>query len=332
MLIPGDGIGPEVIGATTELLEFMGAKVEFIHAEAGYGAYKKYGTPLPKETVDLFAEAKCALFGAVTTPPSIEGYRSPIIQLRQMFDLYANVRPFKSFELFKDYSFDFVIIRENTEGLYVAREHWKSDGIAIAERQITQEACGRIATFAFEMAKSQSRNRVTAVHKANVLRVTDGLFLSCFHNVAKDYPMIRVEEMLVDSTATRLIVFPESFDIILAPNLYGDILSDLAAGLVGSLGFSPSANLGVEHALFEPIHGSAPDIAGNDVANPYGTLFASCMLLEHLGEKKLANRLFSLLTNGIANGILTHDLGGRFRTSEVTKQLIKLEDIGYRSG
>ncbi len=321
--IEGDGIGPEVMSASLELLRSLPLDFRISPAWAGYNCFLKEGTPLPEETIQACREADAILFGAVTTPPRIENYRSPIIQLRQELGLFANVRPFLSLPLPSVRSgIDIVIVRENTEDLYCGREYRTREGV-IAERLITEEACSRILEYAFALARKQGRKKVTVVHKANVLRLTDGLFLEVAERVSSRYPEIEMEAMLVDSCAMKLVLQPESFSMIVTTNMFGDILSDEAASLVGGLGVSPSANIGNENALFEPVHGSAPELQGLNRCNPLASFFALAMMLEHLGEKDLADSIRLACRRTIEAGCLTPDLGGNCSTEEVTKEVIR---------
>jgi isopropylmalate/isohomocitrate dehydrogenase-like protein len=319
-VIGGDGIGPDVINEGVRLLNHLKINFDFTEAEAGFVAYQKHGSPLPDETLKKCRQADAILFGAVTTPPNIESYQSPIIQMRKKLKLFANIRPCISF-LNDGKKINFIIIRENTEGVYAGNERLIKGG-AVTERIITRKACQRIIRFAFEMAKREKRSLVTAVHKANVMRLTDGLFLSVAQEIAQEYPDINFEDMLVDSTAMRLIKEPEHFDIIVTTNMFGDILSDESSMLIGGLGVAASANIGEKYALFEPIHGSAPKYAGQNKANPLASLFAVAMMLEHLGEKKSAQRVRQAIIKTTAFGTKTFDLGGKASTTEVTDAVI----------
>lgn len=321
-VIGGDGIGPEVVSASCGLLENTGLKFTFIQKEAGYDCFKKTGFPLPQETIEAAKTADAILFGAVTTPPNIDGYQSPIIALRRKLNLFANVRPISPLPIAGQRSdIDFVIVRENTEDLYIGEEEAIEDGY-VAKRVITRTASERIIRFAFELAKKQGRLLVTAVHKANVLRKTDGLFLEIARNIAKEYPKIILEDMLVDSTAMRIIKQPEHFQILVTTNMFGDILSDEAAALVGGLGVVPSANIGNECALFEPVHGSTPKYAGKNIANPLASFRSVEMMLEFLGETKVADKLHLSFKSVLQKGIKTRDLGGSATTTEFTHAVI----------
>ena len=323
-IIEGDGIGPEVIGAGLRLLASLPLSFDFSQARAGYRSYEETGTSLPPETVEACRQADAVLFGAVTTPPAIPNYYSPIVRLRKELDLYANVRPFFSLPLASSrQGIDFIIVRENTEDLYCGRERL-IDGGAIAERLITRKASRRIVEFAFRLAERERRPSVTVVHKANVLRLTDGLFLEEAGKVAVSYPGITMETVLVDSCAMRLIQEPESFHLLVTTNMFGDILSDEAAALVGGLGVAASANLGLDRGLFEPVHGSAPDLAGKGQANPVASFFAIEMMLRWLGEEQAARELHRAILTSFEEGCTTPDLGGKGGTTEVTDEVIRL--------
>ena len=322
-LIGGDGIGPEVVREAVKLLQSTGIQFEYTEAEAGFTAYENSGTPLPDRTIEMCQNSDAILFGAVTSPPNIANYFSPIVRLRKLLNLYANVRPMISLPV-KDMrqDIDFVIVRENTEGLYAGRERVTEEG-AVAERVITKKASERIIRFAFELARTQKRKKVTVVHKANVLRITDGLFLKIAQDVSSEFSDIVFEDMLVDSCAMQLIKKPESFDVIVTTNMFGDILSDEAAALVGGLGVAASANIGDKIGLFEPVHGSAPKYAGKNHANPTATFFAAAMMLEFLGEANIAKSVRKAVRIVIQNGFSTKDLGGTLSTSEFTDKVIK---------
>ncbi len=319
----GDGIGPDVTNESIRLLQATGIGFDFIKAEIGFGAYKKCGTPLPEKTIDICKKSDAILFGAITTPPNIKKYFSPIVRLRRILDLYANVRPFKSLPIpGQKQGIDFVIVRENTEDLYVGQERLTKEG-AIAERVITKKACEKIIKFAFELARKQNRDKVTVVHKANILRITDGLFLEIAKKIALNYSDIVMEDMLVDSCAMQLIRKTESFDVIVTTNMFGDILSDEAAGLTGGLGVAASGNMGNSQGLFEPVHGSAPKYAGKNVANPMASFLSSAMMLEFLGENKMAQKIRRSITKTIKLGLTTKDLGGKLKSSEFTNKIIE---------
>lgn len=319
-VIPGDGIGKEVMGATISILDTLDLEFNYKIAFAGNECFKKTGTTIPEETIKMARNSDATLFGAVTTVP---GQKSAIITLRKEMDLYANVRPVKSYPgvngLFDD--LDFVIIRENTEGLYSGTEEETEDG-ATALRVITRKASERICRFAFEYAKKTGRDKVTAVHKANILKKTDGIFKNAFYKIAEEYGDIETDDRYVDAAAMFLITNPHMFDIIVTTNLFGDILSDEGAGLVGGLGITPSANIGENNALFEPVHGSGPDIACKGIANPSAMILSSVMMLNYLKEYdaacKVENALKEVL---IENKVLTPDLGGKASTMEMTEEI-----------
>jgi len=322
-IMGGDGIGPEVTAESIKLLVAIGIDFNFTNAEIGFGAYKKYGTPLPKKTVDICKKSDAILFGAITTPSNIKGYSSPIVRLRKVLDLYANVRPFKSLPIpGQKQGIDFVIIRENTEDLYVGRERLTKEG-AIAERVITKKACEKIIKFAFDFVKKQNRKKITVVHKANILRITDGLFLEIAKKTASSYSDIVMEDILVDSCAMQLVKKTEAFDVIVTTNMFGDILSDEAAGLTGGLGVAASGNMGNNQGLFEPVHGSAPKYAGKNIVNPTASFLSSAMMLEFLGEDKIAQKIIKSVTKTIKFGLTTKDLGGKLKSSEFTNKVIE---------
>jgi len=325
-LIPGDGIGKEVVPAAARVLEATGLPLHFVELEAGWETFQRTGNALPTETVDGLKKCHGALFGAVSSPShQVTGYSSPIVALRRILDLYANLRPLVSAPVPGSRpEVDMLIVRENTECLYVKRERLEDDGdTAIAERVITRRASQRIARMAFTLAEQRQKSLVTIVHKANVLSVTDGLFREAALAVAEDFPRIPAEEQLVDSMAYRMILEPERYDVVVAPNLYGDILSDAGAALVGGLGLSPSANVGDDFVLAEPVHGSAPDIAGQGIANPIATIRAAGLLLAHLSEGAAAQAIEQAVQSVLADGPRTRDLGGKAGTEEVTEEVIR---------
>lgn len=318
-VIPGDGIGQEVIPAAVEVLQATGAPLEFVWAEAGWACFQARGTALPSETWQKVRESDAVLFGATASPSgAVPGYESPILALRQTLDLYANLRPVRSWPLLGVRpGVDLCIVRENTEGLYVRRE--RGDGErAVAERVITRRASLRVARVACELARAR-RGRLTVVHKANVLPLTCGLFRQAVLEVAASFPEVEVEELLVDTAALRLVQAPERFDVVVTTNLFGDILSDAAAGLVGGLGLAPSGNVGEGPAVFEPVHGAAPDLAGQGRANPLAAILSGAMLLRHLGYPEAAHWVEAAVEEVVARGPRTPDLGGRATTEEVTR-------------
>ncbi|MCS7222418.1 MAG: isocitrate/isopropylmalate dehydrogenase family protein [Anaerolineae bacterium] len=321
-VVEGDGIGREVIQAAIEVLQASGVALIFELADGGFECFQRRGTALPPETLALARACDATLFGATQSPPGkVDGYRSPILELRQELDLYANLRPVYSLPIPASRpGIDLIIVRENTECLYVRRE--RSDGdTAVAERVITRRASARIMRTACELAQGRRRH-VTVVHKANVLVETDGLFRRTALEVAREFPEVTVDELLVDTAAMRLVQAPETFDVIVTTNLFGDILSDEAAGLVGGLGLVASANVGDGRGLFEPVHGSAPDIAGRGIANPTAAILASALLLEFLGERVAAERVRAAVLSVLANGPHTPDLGGSATTRQVTQAIM----------
>jgi isocitrate dehydrogenase (NAD+) len=326
-LIPGDGIGPEVVSAAVEVIEASGARLEWQRAAAGAGAVPTHGTPIPAETLDAVRRTKLALKGPLATPIG-EGFRSVNVALRKEFDLYANVRPARSFEGVETrYSnIDLVVIRENTQGLYSGVEHYVDEERSAAESIsiITRRGSERIVEYAFRFAKTRGRRRVTLVHKANILKATSGLFLETGRQVAARHPEIEFKEMIVDNCAMQLVKNPNQFDVIVTTNLFGDILSDLTSGLVGGLGLTAGANIGQDAAIFEAVHGTAPDIAGKGVANPTAVMLAGVMLLEHIGERTASEKLMHAVRDTIASKEAnTGDLGGTATTRMFTNAILK---------
>ena len=317
-LIPGDGIGPEVTKPTLKLIKAAGVDVEWETHLAGAVALKKHGTTIPQKLIDSFERNKVALKGPVTTPVG-EGFSSVNVELRQSFDLYANLRPIKNLPGVKARydNVDLVVVRENTEGQYSGIEHEVVPGVMESLKIITDKASTRIAQFAFRYAARNGRKKIAAVHKANIMKLTDGLFLQCARNVAKSYKKIGFTDLIVDNACLQLVLDPTRLDTLLLENLYGDIVSDLAAGLVGGLGVVPGANLGDTHALFESVHGSAPDIQGKNVANPTALILAAIMMLEYISENKAATRVRTALHTVLSRGdCLTPDLGGSTGTTK----------------
>jgi isocitrate dehydrogenase (NAD+) len=313
-LIPGDGIGPELADATTTVLEATGIKFEWRRVDAGESQIAIHGTPLPDAVLDSIKDTKIALKGPITTPVG-EGFRSVNVTLRQALDLYANLRPARSMKgvetRYEDV--DLIIVRENTEDLYAGIEHRVGKDAAESIKIITRAASERVARFAFEYAIANGRRKVTAVHKANIMKLSDGLFLESCRNVAAQYEGkgIEFEDRIVDNMCMQLVQKPEMYDVMVLPNLYGDIVSDLCAGLVGGLGVAPGANIGENAAVFEPVHGSAPKYAGQDVANPTALILSGAMMLRHLNETKAAERVEAAIRDTIAAGqTVPRDLGG----------------------
>jgi len=326
-VIEGDGIGKEVVPATVEILKNTGINFEFINAEAGDETFKKTGVALPEETVELAKECDAVLFGAAG-----ETAADVIVKLRKILNTYANVRPVKSYKginCLRD-NIDYVIVRENTEGLYKGIEAQVAEGVYTATRVITEKACKKIFKFAFDMAKDRkkqgSEGKVTCAHKANVLKLTDGQFKNIFYDVSKEYPDIISEDFYIDAMNMYIITKPEAFDVVVTSNLFGDILSDGAAGTVGGLGMAPSANIGDEYGLFEPVHGSAPDIAGKGIANPTATILTGILMLRYLGEEKAANNVERALEEVLERKLTTPDLGGTLTTYEMAQEVIKKLD------
>ncbi|MGH7644994.1 MAG: isocitrate/isopropylmalate dehydrogenase family protein [Gemmatimonadales bacterium] len=329
-LIPGDGIGPEVTQATRDVLAALGVTFDWDVQIAGMAAVEHSGTPLPNAALDSIRRTRLALKGPLTTPVG-GGYRSVNVALRQTFDLYANLRPARTIVPGGRYTgVDLVIIRENTEGLYVGLDHTFKVGddpkaVAQALSVMTREGCRRICRFAFEYAKRHGRKKVTIVHKANILKATSGLFLETGRQVAEDYAgQVACDEKIVDNTAMQLVLDPTQFDVIVTTNLFGDILSDEAAGLVGGLGLAPAANIGPDAAIFEPVHGSAPDIAGRGIANPSAQLLAAALMLGHVGELAAARRLEHAVETAIVrDNVRTRDLGGSASTAEFARAVTR---------
>ena len=322
-LLPGDGIGAEVIPAAAEILDALDLGITTETHLAGWGCFQETGSALPQNTLTAIKRCTVALFGATSSPSGgAPGYRSPILDLRQELNLYANLRPAYSLPVRASRAnIDILIVRENTEGLYIRRERWQDADTAIAERSITRLACERIARVAAEHALKR-RGMLTIAHKANVLTLSDDLFRKVVRETTEDHaPRVQIEERLVDALAHDLVRMPERFDVIVAPNLYGDILSDLASALVGGMGVAPSANIGENHAVFEPVHGSAPDIVGKGIANPTAAILSLGMALSYLGHTVEANQMREALTATLASGICTPDLGGTATTADVLAAL-----------
>jgi isocitrate dehydrogenase (NAD+) len=324
-LIPGDGIGPEVSGAVVKILESAGLQVEWESHLAGVLALEQHGSPLPNELLDSIKRNKVALKGPVTTPVG-GGFTSVNVGLRKALELFANLRPVWNIPSVPSRyeGVDLVIVRENTEDLYSGLEHEVIPGVVESLKIITDEASTRVATFAYQYARKHKRKRVTAVHKANIMKMGDGLFLRCVQKVGKSYPDIVSDDRIVDAACMHLVMNPAQFDILLLPNLYGDIVSDLCAGLVGGLGVVPAANLGVEIGVFEAVHGSAPDIAGKSVANPTALLLSAVLMLRHIDEGEIADRVVNALNGVLAEGkVKTRDLGGTASTIEFTDAICR---------
>ena len=326
--IPGDGIGTEITNSVAAILEAAGADINWIECEAGEATYKETGNPLPDETIEAMEEHRIALKGPLTTPVG-SGFRSINVALRQKFDLYSNIRPAKSLPNIESpfRSVDLVLFRENTQGLYIGKEHWVDDNEhAESIAVVTRDASEKIITAAFEYAKRYNRKKITLVHKANILKLTTGLFLEIGEEVAKNYPDIIFEDLIVDNMAMQMVLNPQQFDVIVTTNLFGDILSDLASGLVGGLGVTGAANIGDDAAMFEAVHGSAPDIAGQGKANPTALLFSSLMMLEYLDEYRLAEKIRSAVYTVLQDHKqeCTPDIGGSGTTQSYTEAICRL--------
>jgi isocitrate dehydrogenase (NAD+) len=325
-LIPGDGIGPEVAAATVRAVQATGVDICWRRAELNEAIILEAGKTLPQYLLDSLNETRVGLKGPVTTPIA-EGFQSVNVALRKALDLFANVRPVKTLPgiktRFQDVQIDMIIFRENTEDLYSGLEHEIVKDVVTSLKVITRSASERIARYAFSYARKNGRKQVTAIHKANIMKLADGLFLRCAREVSKEYPEIQYKELIVDNASMQLVLRPETFDILLLPNLYGDIVSDLAAGLVGGIGIVPGANMGESHAVFEAVHGSAPDIAGQGKANPTALMLSAVMLLVHLGETDASQKLQNAVEAVYREGKhLTGDVGGTASTQEFTDAVI----------
>jgi isocitrate dehydrogenase (NAD+) len=323
-LIPGDGIGSEITGAVVRIIEASGVEIEWESFIAGAEALSRYGDPLPEPVLESIKRNRVALKGPLTTPVGT-GFTSVNVRLRKTLDLYANLRPVRNLPglvtPFGD--LDMVVVRENTEDLYSGIEHVVVPGVVESLKIITERASTRIARFAFDYARRENRKKVTAIHKANIMKLSDGLFLDCFRKVAAEYPEIAADDKIVDNACMQLVMRPQQFDVMLLENLYGDIISDLAAGLVGGLGVVPGANIGELGAVFEAVHGSAPDIAGKNIANPTALLQTAIMMLRHLGERAAADLVERAMIHTLANKkVRTRDLGGTASTTEYTEAIV----------
>lgn len=323
-LIPGDGIGPEVAAAARQVIDATGVKISWHVEEAGAAQIEKTGTPLPERVIQSIRDTGLALKGPVTTPIGC-GFRSVNVALRKALDLYVNLRPAKNYPNIPSHfsDVDLVVVRENTEDLYAGVEHMVGADAAESIKIFTRQGCRRILRFAFDYALKNGRHKVTAVHKANIMKCTDGMFLEEARRIAAEYPGIEFQEMIVDAMCMNLVTAPEKYDVLVLPNLYGDIVSDLTAGLVGGLGVAPGANIGKDAAVFEAIHGSAPDIAGKDMANPTAIMLSGVMLLRHIGESSAADCIDEALRRVYASGkYRTFDLGGATGTKEFTTAVL----------
>ena len=334
-LLPGDGIGPEVTAAVVQIIECSGVDVEWEKYFVGAEAISRFGDPLPQEVLDSVLRNKVALKGPVTTPVGT-GFASINVRLRKTLDLYANLRPVRSMPnvITRYEDIDLIVVRENTESLYAGLEHEVIPGVVESLKIITERASTRIARFAFEYARTHGRKRITAVHKANIMKLSDGLFLRCFRDVAKEYPNIEADDRIVDNLCMQLVVNPNQFDVLLLENLYGDIVSDLTAGLVGGLGVVAGANIGENGAVFEAVHGSAPDIAGQNKANPLALLQSAVLMLQHIGEMQAARRIQDAITKVLAMGAeqRTRDIGGTGSTTDFTAAICGALRRGVRAG
>ena len=323
VLIPGDGIGPSISSAVVRILEAAGADIEWEIHHAGAETIATHGDTLPETTLEAIRRTGVALKGPITTPVGT-GFQSVNVRLRKALNLYANLRPVESLpgvpSRYEDV--DLVVVRENTEGLYSGIEHEVVPGVVESLKIMTRAACERICRFAFEFARNRGRRKVTAVHKANIMKLADGLFLDSFHAVAADYPEIEATESIVDAACMRLVMDPHQFDVVVMENLYGDIVSDLCSGLVGGLGVTPGANIGDEAAVFEAVHGSAPDIAGRNLANPTALLISAVLMLRHLDRHEVADRVMRGLAATLESGVTTRDLGGTASTTEFTEAVV----------
>lgn len=323
-LIPGDGIGPEVANATRRVIDATGVSIDWHPQPAGAEVIERYGTPLPEETLASIRHDKVALKGPIGTPIGT-GFRSVNVELRKRLELYANFRPAKSIKGVKSRyeNVDLIVIRENTEGLYSGLEHVVVPGVIESQRIVTEKSSVRIVRAAFDIARQYGRKKVTAVHKANILKLSDGLFLDVARKISKDYPNIEYEETIVDATAMKLVMDPSQFDVMVMENLFGDIISDLTSGLIGGLGVAPSANIGKKYSVFEAVHGTAPDIAGKGVANPTALILSAAMMLQHLKEEDAARRVNNAVNVVLGAGkTITGDLGGKATTDQYVDALI----------
>ena len=325
-LIPGDGIGPEITAAVTRVLAAAGARIEWDERLAGKAAFDTTGVPLPADTLASIRKHRVALKGPLETQVG-RGYRSINVTLRKTFDLYANLRPTRTLRGVRSRfsGVDLIVVRENTEDLYSGIEHQIAPGVVESVKVITARASLRIARFAFELAMREGRKTITAIHKANIMKLSDGLFLHCAQKVARQYPKIQYREMIVDNACMQLVLRPQTFDVLLLENLYGDIVSDLCAGLVGGLGVVPGANLGTRYAIFEAVHGTAPDIAGKNQANPLALLMSAVLMLRHIDQPRPAAKIEQAIQQLLmTRRSLTGDLGGVATTSKVADRLIQL--------
>ncbi len=323
-LIPGDGIGPEVASAVVRIIEASGVQIEWEEHLAGQQALDKFGSTLPDELLESIKRNKIGLKGPITTPVG-KGFTSVNVGLRKALDLYANLRPIRALPNIpcRNPNLDLVIVRENTESLYSGLEHEIIPGVVESLKIITKKASTRIARFAFEFARRERRTKITCTHKANIMKMSDGLFLKCFRNVSKEYSDIESDDMIIDNASMQLVMRPEQFDVVLCENLYGDIVSDLCAGLIGGLGLVPGANIGEKGAVFEAVHGSAPDIAGKGIANPTALLQSAILMLRHIHERIAADKIETAMLKVFDEGkVRTRDIGGTATTDEFADAII----------
>lgn len=323
-LIPGDGIGPEIIAATVRTIEATGVEIEWETQYGGAQALEKFGSTLPDALIDSIKKNKVALKGPMTTPVG-KGFTSVNVGMRKALDLYANVRPIRALPNVECRypELDLVVMRENTEDLYAGLEHVVVPGVVESIKVITEKASTRIAKYAFEYSKRLGRKKATAMHKANIMKLSDGLFLECFYKVAEDYPDIESDDKIIDNACMQLVMRPSQFDVVVMENLYGDIVSDLCAGLIGGLGLAPGANIGEEVATFEAVHGSAPDIAGQGIANPTAIMLSAVMMLRHIDEFEAATRMEDAMMTVFKEGkVRTRDLGGESTTATFANAII----------
>lgn len=323
-LIPGDGIGPEVVEAAVRVVEATGVRVDWDRHDAGAEVYTRYGTTVPDEVFTSLLRNRVGIKGPITTPVGT-GFASANVLMRQRLQLYANVRPVKTLPGIQTPfpNVDLIVVRENSEGMYSGLEHQVVPGVVESLKVVTEKGSTRIAQYAFELARRHGRKRVTAVHKANIMKLTDGLFLDCFRKVARQYNDIQADELIIDNTCMQLVMRPERFDVMVMENLYGDIVSDLCAGLIGGLGLTASVNVGESCSLYEAVHGSAPDIAGQNKANPIALIQCATMMLRDLGETEAADRVEKAVHTVLREGkTLTSDLGGSATTTEITDAII----------
>lgn len=323
-LIPGDGIGPEVTDRAVEVVAAAGVEIEWERVEAGADVFTKYGTAMPDEALNSIRKTRLALKGPIGTPIG-GGFKSANVLMRQALDLFACVRPIRTIPGLRGRydGVDLVIVRENTEGLYTGLEHRVTDGVVESLKVVTEKASLRIARYAFELARQEGRGSVAAIHKANIMKLSDGLFLECVRRVHREFPEIELRELIIDNCAMQLVTKPEQFEVLVMDNLYGDILSDLGAGLVGGLGVAPGSNLGLDCAVFEAVHGSAPDIAGRGLANPTAVIRSAALLVAHIGETEAAGRIERAVESALSDPANhTGDLGGQADTAKLTAAII----------